>query len=82
MEAIGGLFTGFGILNHNRANIRQLDFARVPKSDRHNFVAVIEKLERFFPTGRADKIGNDENEGTPPDRIQRGLEQDREVSRG
>jgi hypothetical protein len=38
-----------------------------------------EQVERPFPAGRADEIGDDDDEGAPLDRVVRGLEQGAEV---
>src|SRR5207253_2577656 len=55
------LLAGFGILNNEEAEIRQLHFQRVVQAHGDNFVASRELRERFRPARRANEIGHEKD---------------------
>ena len=63
----------------HRADIRQLDLARVPQADGEHFVALVEQAQRALPARRADEIRDDEDQRAPFDRVQPAFEQRRQV---
>ena len=73
------LLAGLGIFHDDRADVGQLDLARVPQADGQHLVAPVEQAQRPLPARRADEIGDDEDQRALLDGVQPGLEQRRQV---
>ena len=73
------LLAGLRILDDQKAQVRQLHFQRIVEADGDDIMAARKLCERLCPTGRADEIGDDENERAPRRHAPGHLQQVREV---
>ncbi len=71
------LLAGLGILDEQGTDVGQLDLATVEQSDGHDLVALGQQVQGALPAGRADEVGDDEDERAPLDRPLPRLEQGR-----
>ena len=73
------LLAGLRILDDQKAQVRQLHFQRIVESDGDDIMPARKLCERLRPAGRADEIGDDENERAPRRHAPGHLQQVREV---
>ncbi len=76
------LLAGLGVLDHDRADVRQRRLARIDQPHGQHLVPPVEEMQRLLPAGRADEVGHDHDHRPPPDLAMRGLEQGGEVGDG
>jgi len=75
------LLAGLGVLHDQRADIGQLNLARVGKADGDDLVTSIQQTQRSFPTGNADEVRDDEDQRAALGRQRGGVEQRRQVGK-
>ena len=73
------LLAGLGVLHDQRADVGQLDLARVEQANGDDFVPPVEQAQRPVPARGADEVRDDEDERASLDRVRPGLEQRRQI---
>ena len=63
------------VLHDDRADVGQVGLARVDQADGEDLVPPVEQVERPFPAGCADEVGDDDDQRAPLDRVVGGLEE-------
>ena len=58
---------GLGIFHDHRPDVGQLDLARVEQADGDHLVPSIQQVQRPFPSGNADEVGYEEDQGAALD---------------